>query len=64
MARDVVQCGYGQSEQIRAAIALLEKTRNPTDADIDEAMSGPVCRYGTHPRIRAAIHETARSIKG
>jgi isoquinoline 1-oxidoreductase alpha subunit len=56
---DVVQCGYCQSGQIMSACALLRKKPNPTDADIDEAMSGNICRCGTYPRIRAAIHEAA-----
>jgi isoquinoline 1-oxidoreductase alpha subunit len=64
VALDVVQCGYCQSGQIMAAIALLQRTPQPTDADINDAMSGNICRCGTYQRIRAAIHETARSIKG
>ena len=56
---DVPQCGYCQSGQIMAAVALLQKTPKPTDADIDAAMSGNVCRCGTYPRIRAAIHQAA-----
>ena len=56
---DVPQCGYCQSGQIMAAVALLESKPKPTDADIDAAMSGNVCRCGTYPRIRAAIHEAA-----
>jgi isoquinoline 1-oxidoreductase alpha subunit len=59
-ALDVVQCGYCQSGQIMSAIALLNKKGNPTDADIDAAMSGNICRCGTYVRIRAAIHEAAR----
>jgi isoquinoline 1-oxidoreductase subunit alpha len=57
---DVVQCGYCQSGQIISAIALLQQNRSPTDGDIDEAMSGNICRCGTYMRIRAAIHEAAR----
>jgi isoquinoline 1-oxidoreductase subunit alpha len=57
---DVVQCGYCQSGQIMSAIALLQQNRSPTDGDIDEAMSGNICRCGTYMRIRAAIHEAAR----
>jgi isoquinoline 1-oxidoreductase subunit alpha len=53
---DVVQCGYCQSGQIMSAVALLANTPNPSDADIDAAMSGTVCRCGTYQRIRAAIH--------
>jgi isoquinoline 1-oxidoreductase alpha subunit len=56
---DVPQCGYCQSGQIMAAVALLQKKPKPTDADIDDAMSGNVCRCGTYPRIRAAIHQAA-----
>jgi isoquinoline 1-oxidoreductase alpha subunit len=52
---DVVQCGYCQSGQIMTAAALLAKTANPTDAQINEAMSGVLCRCGTYQRIRAAI---------
>ena len=57
---DVVQCGYCQSGQLMAACALLRKTRKPTDADIDGAMAGNLCRCGTYPRIRAAIHLAAQ----
>lgn len=56
---DVIQCGYCQSGQIMSACALLRKTPTPTDADIDAAMSGNICRCGTYPRIRAAIHKAA-----
>ena len=56
---DVPQCGYCQSGQIMSAVALLEAKPNPTDADIDAAMSGNICRCGTYPRIRAAIHQAA-----
>lgn len=59
---DVVQCGYCQSGQIMSATALLEKNRKPTDADIDGAMGGNICRCGTYVRIRAAIHEAAKSL--
>lgn len=59
---DVVQCGYCQSGQIMSAVALLAKNRKPSDADIDAAMSGNLCRCGTYPRIRAAIHEAARTL--
>ena len=59
---DVAQCGYCQSGQIMAAIALLSEIRRPTDADIDAAMSGNICRCATYVRIRAAIHEAARSL--
>lgn len=59
---DVVQCGYCQSGQIMSAVALLEGNRAPSDADIDQAMSGNVCRCATYVRIRAAIHEAAKSL--
>jgi isoquinoline 1-oxidoreductase subunit alpha len=58
-AIDVPQCGYCQSGQIMAAVALLESKPKPTDADIDAAMSGNICRCGTYPRVRAAIHQAA-----
>ena len=57
---DVVQCGYCQSGQLMSACALLRKTPRPSDTDIDQAMSGNLCRCGTYPRIRAAIHQAAR----
>jgi isoquinoline 1-oxidoreductase alpha subunit len=56
---DVPQCGYCQSGQIMSAVALLERTPQPSDADIDAAMSGNICRCGTYQRIRAAIHRAA-----
>ena len=56
---EVVQCGYCQSGQIMSAAALLAAKPKPTDADIDEAMSGNICRCGTYPRIRAAIKDAA-----
>jgi isoquinoline 1-oxidoreductase subunit alpha len=59
---DVPQCGYCQSGQIMAATALLSKNPHPSDKDIDEAMSGNVCRCGTYPRIRASIHAVASKI--
>jgi len=59
---DVAQCGYCQSGQVMSATALLRTTRKPTDADIDQAMAGNVCRCGTYARIRAAIHDAARSL--
>jgi isoquinoline 1-oxidoreductase alpha subunit len=59
---DVVQCGYCQSGQIMSAVALLQKNRKPTDADIDNAMAGNICRCATYVRIRAAIHEAAQSL--
>src|SRR5437868_726719 len=60
IALDVPQCGYCQSGQIMSATALLAGNRNPSDADIDNAMSGNICRCGTYPRIRAAIKQAAR----
>jgi isoquinoline 1-oxidoreductase subunit alpha len=57
--REVVQCGYCQSGQIMSATALLASKPNPTDADIDDAMSGNICRCGTYPRIRQAIKSAA-----
>jgi isoquinoline 1-oxidoreductase alpha subunit len=57
---DVVQCGYCQSGQIMSAAALLARTPKPTDEDIDQTMSGNVCRCGTYQRIRAAIHLAAK----
>jgi isoquinoline 1-oxidoreductase alpha subunit len=56
---DVPQCGYCQSGQIMSASALLQKSPRPTDADIDAAMAGNICRCGTYQRIRAAIHRAA-----
>ena len=58
-ALDVPQCGYCQSGQIMSATALLTDKPKPTDADIDAAMAGNICRCGTYPRIRAAIHSAA-----
>ena len=60
VALDVVQCGYCQSGQIMSASALLAAKPKPTDADIDNAMAGNICRCGTYPRIRAAIHKAAK----
>jgi len=59
---DVPQCGYCQSGQVMAAAALLAKNKKPTDADIDGAMTGNLCRCATYVRIRAAIKEAARSL--
>jgi isoquinoline 1-oxidoreductase alpha subunit len=56
---DVPQCGYCQSGQIMSATALLAANPSPTDAQIDAAMDGNICRCGTYPRIRAAIHKAA-----
>ena len=63
-AVDVVQCGYCQSGQIMAAAALLAENPDPTDADIDAALSGNICRCGTYQRIRAAVHAAAARMKG
>ena len=59
---DVVQCGYCQSGQVMAATALLKANRKPTDADIDAAMAGILCRCGTYQRVRAAIKDAAKSL--
>jgi isoquinoline 1-oxidoreductase subunit alpha len=61
---DVPQCGYCQSGQIMSAVALLSKKPKPTDADIDEFMSGNICRCGTYQRIRKAIHRAAGESTG
>ena len=60
VAEQVPQCGYCQSGQIMSAAALLARTPNPTDAQIDTAMTGNICRCGTYQRIRRAIHRAAR----
>ena len=60
IAEDVPQCGYCQSGQIMSAAALLSKKSKPTDADIDTAMAGNICRCGTYDRIRRAIHRAAK----
>lgn len=59
---DVAQCGYCQSGQIMSATALLKSNRQPSDADIDAAMAGNICRCGTYTRIRAAIHDAAKNL--
>jgi isoquinoline 1-oxidoreductase alpha subunit len=59
---DVPQCGYCQSGQVLAAIALLTENRKPTDADIDAALAGNLCRCATYQRIRAAVHDAARAL--
>jgi isoquinoline 1-oxidoreductase alpha subunit len=61
---DVVQCGYCQSGQLVSAAALLKAAPKPTDADIDAAMNGNLCRCGTYPRIRAGIHRAAVLLAG
>ncbi|MCT4685105.1 MAG: 2Fe-2S iron-sulfur cluster-binding protein, partial [Roseicyclus sp.] len=63
VTHQVAQCGYCQSGQIMQAASLLAQTPDPTDADIDAAMSGNLCRCGTYPRIRAAIHDAARALQ-
>jgi isoquinoline 1-oxidoreductase alpha subunit len=63
VALDVPQCGYCQSGQIMTAVSLLSEIPVPTDADIDAAMAGNVCRCATYVRIRAAIHQAARSLE-
>jgi isoquinoline 1-oxidoreductase alpha subunit len=59
---DVVQCGYCQPGQVMSAVGLLSRNNKPSDADIDSAMDGNVCRCATYVRIRAAIHEAAREL--
>ncbi|MGL4975387.1 MAG: (2Fe-2S)-binding protein [Bosea sp. (in: a-proteobacteria)] len=61
-ALDVPQCGYCQSGQVMSAIALLESNKKPTDADIDAAMSGNICRCATYQRIRLAVHQAAKTL--
>ena len=61
--KDVPQCGYCQSGQIMTAVALLSEIPKPTDADIDAAMAGNVCRCATYVRIRAAIHQAAQAMR-
>jgi isoquinoline 1-oxidoreductase subunit alpha len=61
---DVPQCGYCQSGQIMSAAVLLAENSKPTDADIDDAMTGNICRCGTYPRIRRAIHRAAEMKRG
>ncbi len=60
-AIDVPQCGYCQAGQIMSAAALLQRTAHPSDSEIDDAMSGNLCRCGTYTRIRQAIHEAAQN---
>ena len=64
VAIDVPQCGYCQSGQVVSATALLRETPKPTDADIDGAMAGNICRCATYVRIRQAIHDAAKSMEG
>jgi isoquinoline 1-oxidoreductase alpha subunit len=63
-ALDVPQCGYCQSGQLISAAALLAANRKPSDADIDQAMGGNICRCGTYQRIRAAIHQASATLTG
>jgi isoquinoline 1-oxidoreductase alpha subunit len=64
VARDVPQCGYCQSGQVMSAVALLREVKKPSDRDIDLAMNGNICRCATYVRIRAAIHDAARTLEG
>lgn len=63
VAENVPQCGYCQSGQIMSAVALLRRTAEPTEADIDDAMNGNICRCGTYPRIRKAIQRAAATLR-
>ena len=63
VANDVPQCGYCQSGQVMSAAALLAKVKRPTDAEIDEAMAGNVCRCGTYNRIRLAVRQASKTLK-
>lgn len=63
LALGVAQCGYCQAGQIMSAVALLRATPEPSDAQIDDAMAGNLCRCGTYPRIRAAIHRAAQQLR-
>lgn len=62
ITRDVAQCGYCQSGQIMSAVGLLEGNKMPSDAEIDAAMAGNICRCGTYQRLRAAIHDAAKAL--
>ena len=64
ISNEVPQCGYCQSGQVMSAIALLKDIKKPTDRDIDLAMNGNICRCGTYVRVRAAIHDAARTLGG
>jgi isoquinoline 1-oxidoreductase alpha subunit len=64
ITHQVAQCGYCQSGQIMQAVDLLQRNADPSDADIDSAMSGNLCRCGTYPRIRAAIKSAATAMRG
>jgi isoquinoline 1-oxidoreductase alpha subunit len=63
-ALDVPQCGYCQSGQVMSAVALLARNKTPSDRDIDLAMNGNICRCATYVRLRAAIHQAAKSLEG
>jgi isoquinoline 1-oxidoreductase subunit alpha len=63
LKHDVPQCGYCQSGQLMAADALLKSNKNPSDADIDAAMSGNICRCGTYTRVKAAIKDAAATMR-
>ena len=63
LALGVAQCGYCQAGQIMSAVALLRQTAQPSDEQIDDAMTGNLCRCGTYPRIRAAIHHAAQHLR-
>ncbi len=62
IAHDVAQCGYCQSGQVMSATALLKDNQKPSDADIDTAMAGNICRCGTYARVRSAIHAAAATL--
>jgi isoquinoline 1-oxidoreductase subunit alpha len=62
VAHDVAQCGYCQSGQVMSATALLKRNRKPSDAQIDAALSGNLCRCGTYDRVRAAVHDAAAKL--
>ncbi len=62
VANNVPQCGYCQSGQVMSAVALLREKKKPSDADIDNALGGHICRCGTYQRIRAAIHQAAKDL--
>ena len=63
VAREVAQCGYCQSGQVMSAVALLTENKQPSDDDIDTAMQGNICRCATYVRIRAAIHDAAKTLR-
>ena len=63
LQHDVPQCGYCQSGQLMSAAALLARNKHPSDADIDQAMNGNICRCGTYPRVRAAIKDAAAMMR-